>query len=387
MAKFKLPTDPSQLPQTPFYYYDMELLEQTLKTITSQAALYGYHVHYAMKANTESRLLHKIREYGLGADCVSGWEVECAIDNGFSPDNIVFAGVGKSDAEINYALSLGIFAFNCESLEELEVLNELAAAAGKVATVALRINPNVEPDTHKYISTGQSESKFGISYKEVDSALERLSVLKNISIVGLHFHIGSQIRNLESFRELALRVNEIASWFASQGVDLRHLNMGGGLGIEYHNPDQEPIADFATYFRIFHENLYVSPGQTVHFELGRAVVGQCGELITRVLYTKETAGGSLFAIVDAGMTELIRPALYNAHHDVENLTALTEQRPMKHYYIGGPICESSDIFARDIEFPLTRRGDILTIRSAGAYGSIMASRYNMRPLAQSYTDI
>lgn len=375
-------------PQTPFYYYDTELLASTLEAVTSQANRYGYHVHYALKANVEPHILKQIQQAGLGADCVSGYEVQCAIENGFPPEKIVFAGVGKSDHEILYAIDNQIFAFNCESLEELEVINSLAASRNRVVTIALRINPNVQPSTHKYISTGQSESKFGISYTEVDQALAKLDTLANLRITGLHFHIGSQIRNLDSFCELAVRVNEIAQWFEARGIELSHLNMGGGLGIDYTNPDAEPIPDFEGYFAVFNKELKLREGQSVHFELGRSIVAQCGELITRVLYTKTTAGGAHFAITDAGMTELIRPALYQAHHAIENLTASSEStpRPMQRYFIGGPICESSDIFARDIEFPLTRRGDIITLRSTGAYGSIMASNYNMRPIAPSYFD-
>lgn len=382
MPRYTL-TPGTAVPPTPFYYYDLDLLRQTLKVATTEAAKYGYHIHYAMKANVEPHILREIERAGLGADCVSGYEVQCAVENSFAPEKIVFAGVGKSDHEIEYAIKAGIFAFNCESLQELEVVNELAAKQGKTVNVALRINPNVQPETHKYISTGQSESKFGISYTEVDQALAKLHELGNIRIVGLHFHIGSQIRKMESFAELAQRVNEIADWFASKGVELKHLNMGGGLGIDYQNPDAEPIPDFAGYFRTFHENLRVAPGQTVHFELGRSITAQCGELITRVLYTKSTAGGANFAITDAGMTELIRPALYSAHHKIENLTATAEGRPVGLYSIAGPICESSDVFARDIEFPESRRGDVLSIRSTGAYGSIMASNYNMRPIAPS----
>ena len=326
------------VPQTPFYYCDIDLLQRTLQTATTEAARYGYQIHYAMKANAEPHILYEIQQAGLGADCVSGYEVECAIENGFHPSKIVFAGVGKSDREIEYAIRQGIFAFNCESLQELEVINELAGRLGKQVNVALRINPDVRPHTHHYISTGQSESKFGISYAEIDAALAELHAMKN---------------------------------------------MGGGLGIDYNDPDGEPIPDFVGYFRTFHENLRLTPGQTVHFELGRSIVAQCGELITRVLYTKTTAGGAHFVITDAGMTELIRPALYSARHKIENLTAAAERRPIGLCSIAGPICESSDIFARDIEFPESHRGDILSIRSTGAYGSIMASHYNMRPTAPS----
>lgn len=385
MSKYLI-TPGATVPPTPFYYYDLDLLRRTLRTATEEANRYGYHIHYAMKANVERPILHEIQQAGLGADCVSGYEVRCAVENGFAPEKIVFAGVGKSDGEIEYAIEQGIFAFNCESLQELEVIDGLAKAQGRTVNVALRINPDVRPETHRYISTGQAESKFGISYTEVDEALERLNELPHIRIVGLHFHIGSQIRNLKSFAELAERVNEIARWFEERGVTLRHLNMGGGLGIDYERPDEEPIPDFAGYFRTFHDHLKVREDQTVHFELGRSIVAQCGELITRVLFTKTTASGARFAIVDAGMTELIRPALYHAHHEIENLTARAEKeaRPMERYSIAGPICESSDVFAREIEFPESHRGDVLSLRSTGAYGSIMASNYNMRPIAPSF---
>lgn len=371
-------------PQTPFYHYDLSLLRNTLQQCREAASIRGYHVHYALKANVEPQILAQIQQHGFGADCVSGWEVRAAIEAGFAPEKIVFAGVGKSDAEIIYALEQNIFAFNCESLEELEVINELAASLGKTATIALRINPNIEPNTHKYIATGQSESKFGISYTEINQAIENLAKLKNVKIVGLHFHIGSQIVDLESFRELAVKAGKISDWFVERSIQIEHLNMGGGLGIDYEEPLQNPIPDFEAYFRTFADNLNLSPGQQVHFELGRSLVAQCGELITKVLYTKETATGSHFAIVDAGMTELIRPALYGAHHQIVNLTAQTAKRSRRIYNIGGPICESSDIFAREIEFPLTMRGDLIAIRSAGAYGSIMSSHYNMRPTAPSY---
>lgn len=371
-------------PSTPFYFYDVELLQETLAACLTAANSHGYHVHYAMKANVEPRILQEICSAGFGADCVSGWEVRAAVESGFPADKIVFAGVGKSDSEIIYALEQNIFAFNCESLQELKVINELAAAMGKVATIALRINPNIEPATHKYIATGQSESKFGISYTEIDKAIESLATLRNLEIVGLHFHIGSQILDLKSFSELAQKAGLISDWFTDRGIEIRHLNMGGGLGIDYYEPQENPIVDFEAYFRAFAENLVLRPGQQVHFELGRALVAQCGELITRVLYTKETAGGSHFAIVDAGMTELIRPSLYGAYHKIVNISAIGTTRLVERYYIGGPICESSDIFARDIEFPYTMRGDMLSIRSAGAYGSIMASHYNMRPTAPSY---
>lgn len=362
---------------TPFYFYDIELLERTLRAVAGESSKYGYHVHYALKANFNDRILDVIKNYGLGADCVSGNEVRAAIEHGFAPGDVVFAGVGKSDREIRYALENDIFAFNVESLHELEVIDSIAAELGRTARIAFRINPDVDPKTHKHIATGKADSKFGISYTEIDEAIVSLGRLKNVDIVGIHFHIGSQITDMEVFENFANRVNEIERWFTEKGITIEHLNLGGGLGINYQDPDGEPIPDFATYFGIFNRILRVREGQTVHFELGRSIVGQCGELVTRVLYNKVNAYGNDFVIVDGSMTELIRPALYSAYHKIENMTS---EGPEKTYTVAGPVCESTDVFAKNIQLPETKRGDILTLRSAGAYGEAMASRYNLRDL-------
>lgn len=385
MAFYKIPKV-GEVPPTPFYHYDMDLLKRTLLACRQEAERYGYSVHYAMKANVEPPILRAIASEGFGADCVSGWEVQAALENGFPASGVVFAGVGKSDSEMIYALEQDIFCFNCESLEEIQVLDSLAASLNRVARIALRLNPDIEPDTHKHISTGQSGSKFGISLDELQVALSNLGSYKNIEVVGIHFHIGSGILNFQNFIDLSHKVNEINDWFLSKGVSLKHLNMGGGLGIDYSDPDAAPISDFRGYFQAFADNLRVREGQKVHFELGRSIVCQCGELISRVLFTKTTASGEKFAILDAGMTELIRPALYSASHKIENLTSEGEDRPVERYYIAGPICESSDIFARDVEFPHSKRGDLIAIRSCGAYGSIMSSNYNLRPTAKAYFD-
>ncbi|MEG0815134.1 MAG: diaminopimelate decarboxylase [Mucinivorans sp.] len=384
MSLYQIPA--ALVPATPFYYYDMELLSRTLDQCQKVASAHAYVVHYAMKANVEPPVLALIAARGFGADCVSGWEVEAALAAGFPASKIVFAGVGKTDSEMRYALKHNIFCFNCESLQELEVLDSIATQMGLTARVALRLNPDVEPETHKYIATGQAESKFGISFDEVKHALNNISNYQGIRIVGLHFHIGSGILNFSGFEQLALKVNQINAWFAARGVKIDHLNMGGGLGIDYNDPDGGIVPDFEGYFGVFASTLRPMDGQTVHFELGRSMVAQCGELLTRVLFTKRTASGEQFLIVDAGMTELIRPALYSAHHKIENITAQNEakNRPTERYFIGGPICESSDVFAYDIEFPHSERGDLLAIRSVGAYGSIMSSHYNLRPTAAAY---
>jgi len=361
--------------KTPFYYYDIALLERTLAAAAKASKPYNFHVHYAFKANTNAEILTLINQYGFGADCVSGGEVQRAIDSGFTTDKIVFAGVGKSDDEINLALQHDIFCFNAESVAELEVLNELAAKAGKTARVALRINPNVNANTHKYITTGLEENKFGINIWEIDTVIDLLKTLPNVELIGLHFHIGSQITDLSVFKNLCMRVNELNNYFRDKRIDLKVLNVGGGLGVNYHEPDTQAIPDFEAYFSLFNQFLEPYKGQEIHFELGRAMVAQCGSLITKVLYIKNGIKTN-FAIVDAGMTELIRPALYQAYHKIESISSGGEAT--EKYDVVGPICESSDCFGKAVSLPLTKRGDLIAIRTTGAYGEVMASNYNLR---------
>lgn len=370
--------------QTPYYYYDIDLLVATLDAIRNEVAQYpNYHVHYALKANANPKLLSIIQSAGLGADCVSGGEVQRAIDAGFSPADIVYAGVGKSDWEIELGLKHGIMCFNVESLAELEVINELAGRASKVANVCLRINPEVEAHTHTHIITGMAENKFGIALADMQAVIERTLELKYVNFVGLHFHIGSQITDMQDYFALCMRINEIQHELNKKEMFPKVINVGGGLGIDYQHPERKPIADFKSYFRIFSQHLHLRSDQSLHFELGRSIVGQCGSLITRVLYVKQGAVKQ-FAIVDAGMTELIRPALYQAHHKIENLTSSSLEKVK--YDVVGPICESSDVFAKDLLLPLTQRGDLLAIRSAGAYGESMSSMYNCRSLPQTILD-
>lgn len=367
--------------RTPFYYYDLTLLNNTLKEIKKYAANSNYHVHYAIKANANPEILKSICNNGLGVDCVSGGEIKAAIQAGFSTNKIVFAGVGKSDWEIELGLDNDIACFNVESAAELEVIQEIAFQKGKTANVALRVNPNVDAHTHHYITTGLAENKFGINLEMLDKIIERCIELPNIKLQGLHFHIGSQITELEPFQRLCQRINELQDHYEKQNISFETINVGGGLGVDYNNPDNNPIPSFKEYFSIFDSNLILRKGQQLHFELGRSVVAQCGSLITKVLYVKEGVKKK-FAIVDAGFTELIRPALYQAHHKIENITSketLTEK-----YDVVGPICESSDRFGENEILPITKRGDLLALRSAGAYGEIMASQYNCRQLPQSH---
>lgn len=373
---------------TPFYYYDLEVLKRTLDKLSVESKKYGFVVHYALKANTNDKVLSTIRKYALGADCVSGNEVKKAIEIGFPVSDIVFAGVGKSDTEINFALDNDIFCFNCESVQELGVINELALKKKKTARIALRINPNVNANTHHYITTGLEENKFGINMWELDDVLKTLKGISNVKFVGIHFHIGSQITDLSTFKNLCTRVNEIQKWFENHQLEIEHINVGGGLGVNYHQPDAEAIPDLEHYFKIFNEFLDRKPGQKVHFELGRAVVAQCCSLISRVLYIKKGVATN-FAILDAGMTELIRPALYQSYHKIENISSLVI-RPSStifKYDVVGPICESSDCFGKAVELPETKRGDLIALRTAGAYGEAMASNYNLREKAPSvYSD-
>lgn len=380
MTKGNFPIDKFKGLQTPFYYYDTELLRNTLKLVTGEAGKYGYHVHYAVKANANSKILSIVRENGLGADCVSGGEIQACLDAGFPANKIVFAGVGKADWEINLGLDNNIFCFNVESAAELEVINELAEAKNKVASVALRVNPEVDANTHHYITTGLKENKFGINLCQLDEVLDQFARLKNVKLIGLHFHIGSQITDLTSFKGLCARVNEIQENMAKRHMIVEHINVGGGLGIDYQNPDRQSIPDFADYFAIFHQLLKLQPNQTLHFEPGRSIVGQCGSLITKVLYVKK-GSSKQFAIVDAGFTELIRPALYQAYHKIENLTS---ESAVEAYDVVGPICESSDCFGKAVDLNEVHRGDLIALRSAGAYGEIMASQYNCRKLPKAY---
>ncbi len=366
--------------ETPFYYYDLDLLESTLNGIEKEASQYNYHVHYAIKANANPRILSLIQAYGFGADCVSGNEIKRSLDNKFSANKIVYAGVGKSDKEIEMALDANIFCFNCESIPEIEVIDEIAKSKNIVANIALRINPNVNANTHHYITTGIAENKFGINPWEFEEILRLLESSENINLIGLHFHIGSQIVDLSVFKSLCLRINEIQDWFLDHQIIVDHINVGGGFGINYHQPDEEPIPDFKNYFALFNEFLNLKANQEVHFELGRSIVGQCGSLISRVLYVKNGINTN-FAILDAGMTELLRPALYQAFHKIENLSS--KDLPEK-YDVVGPICESSDCFGKAVSLPKTKRNDLIAIRSTGAYGEVMASEYNLRQIAKSF---
>lgn len=367
--------------ETPFYYYDLDILDKTLASVIKHSSVYGFHIHYALKANFNERLLKAIQAAGLGADCVSGNEVLKALEMGFPANKIVFAGVGKSDKEIQLALKENIFSFNVESVQEIEVIASLAKSLKKKARIAIRINPNIDAKTHHYITTGLDENKFGIKTWELSECIEIINRnIEYLELIGLHFHVGSQIQDLSVFKNLCTKVNEFNDWFFERGIDLKVLNVGGGLGVNYHEPESDVIPDFKGYFEVFNKFLVRRPGQEVHFELGRALVAQCGALLSRVLYVKKGLKKN-FIILDAGMTELLRPALYQAYHKVERLEDVTDADLMNTrttYDIVGPICESSDCFAKETELPITNRNDLFAIRTAGAYGEVMSSSYNLR---------
>jgi diaminopimelate decarboxylase len=368
--------------QTPFYYYDTCILRQTLEVIRQETnKMERAVVHYAIKANANPQVLRTIREYGLGADCVSGGEIKAALQAGFSPDKIVFAGVGKADWEINLGLEHGIFCFNVESIPELEIINELAAAKGVVANVEFRVNPDVKAHTHANITTGLAENKFGIALSDIEKVIALAQQMEHVKFIGLHFHIGSQILNMNDFAALCNRVNELLEQFEKHHIKVENINVGGGLGVDYQHPNRQAIPDFQDYFKTINSLIRRREGQVLHFEPGRSVVAQCGSLISKVLYVKQGTNKQ-FAILDAGMTDLIRPALYQAYHKIENISS---ELPMETYDVVGPICESSDVFGKAVDLNQTKRGDYIAIRSAGAYGEIMASQYNCRALPKGYT--
>ena len=366
--------------ETPLYYYDMDLLKRTLELCKRELDKYGYKAHYALKSNINKRILALIKDYGFGADCVSGNEVMWAYEAGFAPEKIVYAGVGKTDKEIRQALEIGIFSFNCESIAEILIIDELAGEMGKKANISLRINPDVDAHTHKFITTGKKENKFGISLNKLLETIDSIKKCQNVELIGIHFHVGSQITDIDVFATLCEKVNVITSWLKENGMSIKSINLGGGLGIDYDNPLENPIADFERYFSTINRYLHVEEGQEVHFEPGRSLVAQCGALISRVLYVKE--GDNIdFLILDAGMNNLIRPALYEANHDIINLTS---SGTLHTYDIVGPVCETSDKFASAKSINEAKRGDLIAILSAGAYGEVMSMRYNLKDIANHY---
>jgi diaminopimelate decarboxylase len=361
---------------TPFYLYDSTILHETCKAINKEIANTHFHVHYAVKANNNDAILNIIQSYGFGVDCVSGNEVKHAINLGFDSKKVVLAGVGKTDKEIDEAIDQAIFSLNIESIEEIEIIEARAKAKSKKINVALRINPNVVANTHHYITTGLETNKNGILYSDLSNALRALKNCQHLNLLGLHFHIGSQITSMEPFRNLCTRINEVFHQLQHDGWRIEHINVGGGLGINYQEPSTDAIPDFKSYFDVYKTHLQIPKNIEIHFELGRSIVAQCGTLISKVLIVKKNASLQ-FIVLDVGMTELLRPALYQAYHKIENISQLSTPSN-ETYDIVGPICESSDCFGKAVRLPITKRGDLFAIRSTGAYGAVMSSAYNMR---------
>lgn len=375
--------------RTPFYFYDMDLFQRTVEEAASCAARYGVDVHYAAKANCDARLMSIIASTGFGADCVSEGELRLALDAGVPASKIEFSGVGKSDREILEAIRAGIGSINVESVQELYIVDAIAEHYGLVANVSLRINPNIDAHTFRYVTSGLYANKFGIPRSEFEAAAKMLSECRNIRFKGLHFHIGSQIRDLENvFTLVCDNANETIAWFESRGFKVENVNLGGGLGVNYEDPDGEQVPDFDTWFRVIAERIDRTGGRRVHVEPGRAFVAQCATLISRVLFVKDS-GSKTFLVLDAGMNNMVRPAFYGAYHRIENLSA--SLRPALGetclYDIVGPVCESSDTWGKNRRMALSVRGDLVAVRSAGAYGQAMQNSYNLRPMAQTvYSD-
>ena len=356
---------------TPCYVYSRAALESAWHTFAAAFSALPHLLCYAVKANPNLAILDLFARRGAGFDIVSGGELERVRAAGADPAKVVFSGVGKTEAEMRLALSCGIFCFNVESEAELERLNAVARAMGRRAPVSLRVNPDVDPKTHPYISTGLRENKFGIPYGQALDLYRRAASLPHLQVRGIDCHIGSQITELSPFLDALDRVLHLVDHLAAEGIHLEHLDLGGGLGIRYR--DETP-PDPREYAHRVAERL-AGRRLTLLLEPGRALVGNAGVLLTRVEYLKHGPARN-FAIVDAGMNDLMRPALYDAWHDI--LPVVPQDGPPRTWDIVGPVCESGDFLGRDRSLAL-EAGDLLAIMSAGAYGMSMASNYNSRP--------
>ncbi len=364
---------------TPFYYYDLDILEKNLLNLKNTLKPFNK-VHFSVKSNTNPRILSVIKNFNLGIDAVSANEIKHCINLGFNPKDIVFAGVGKSDEEIEYGIINNISYFNVESLQEIEVIDSISKKFSKKTTVSIRINPNIKSETHKKIQTGSSDDKFGIDLNDI-SHIPKLRKLENINITGLHFHIGSQIINLKPFHDLCKISNEILNYLRENDIKIKNINVGGGLGIDYEYPENNLLSNFKEFINLFNNEIRLDKNQSIHFELGRSIVGQCGFLISKILYSKKSYDKN-FLILDSGMNNLIRPALYNSKHKISNLTSKNSDH--LNYDVAGPICESSDTFAKDYRLVKSIRGDLIAIHSCGAYAESMSSNYNLRDNINSY---
>ena len=358
---------------TPCFVYSRAVLETAYREFDGAFAAVPHITCYALKANSNLAVLDVFARLGSGFDVVSGGELSRVLAAGGDPRKVVFSGVGKTDAELRQGLELGIHCFNVESASELAHLDRIAGALGKRAPVSLRVNPDVDPRTHPYISTGLKESKFGIEFAEALPLYRRAAGLDNIVVRGIDIHIGSQITALEPYREAATKVLELVDALASEGIRLEHVDLGGGIGIRYHDETPVEITEYAAMIT----KLFRGRSESLLLEPGRRLTGNAGILLTRIAYLKPGAERS-FAIVDAAMNDLLRPALYDAWHDVRPVHRRSDTPRI--WQIVGPVCESADFLARDRELALAE-GDLLAILSAGAYAMVMSSNYNSRPRA------
>jgi diaminopimelate decarboxylase len=359
---------------TPVYVYSAAVIRDRYRALDCAFAGYPHAVHYALKANSTLAIARLLRQLGAGADANSIWEIEVARAAGFPAGEIVFTGVGKSGAELEAAVPLGLKAINVESAGELARIESIAAAAGTVARVAIRVNPDIDALSHPHISTGLKANKFGVALEEAEQLFATLPSRPALALVALHMHIGSQITTLEPFARAAGLLAELSTSLIRRGQPLEYLDIGGGLGISY---DERDVPAAAEYAATMLEPLR-STGLPLVIEPGRSLVGPAGVLVARVVDIKRRDTAGEFALIDAGMTELMRPALYGAFHRIERVQA--SAAAARQYDIAGPVCESSDIVGRDRRLPELAVDDLVAIRDAGAYGAAMASNYNRRPL-------
>ncbi len=370
-------TDLADAVGTPFYCYATATLVRHYRVFAGAFAGVDALVCYAMKANSNQAVLATLAREGAGMDIVSGGELRRALAAGVPGERIVFSGVAKTREEMAQALDAGILCFNVESEPELEALSEVALSKGARAPISIRVNPDVDARTHAKISTGKSENKFGIPISTARAVYDRAAGLPGLAVTGVDMHIGSQITDLDPFDNATRLLAELARDLMGAGHRLDHIDVGGGLGIPYRD-DNEPPPDPERYAAVIRRNT-AGLGLKLVFEVGRLIAGNAGVLVTRVVYVKHGEGRT-FVIVDAGMNDLIRPTLYDAHHEIRPVAAARLSGPRQRADLVGPVCESGDYFALDREMPVLAPGDLVAVMSAGAYGAVQANTYNSRPL-------
>lgn len=356
---------------TPVYVYSRRTLVEHFRRLDEAFSDLPHLICYSIKANSNLAVISTLAEEGAGADIVSGGELYRALRAGVPAEKVVFAGIGKTEAEMSSALRAGILMFNVESLMELEALDRVAGRMGMTADIALRVNPDVDPETHPYVATGLREAKFGVDMEDALALYRRASSLSHVNVVGVHQHIGSQITTVEPFRESLEKVKELVSRLQGEGIEIRYINVGGGFGIPYRREEVPHPRDYAAVLKPLLQDL----GCSVILETGRLIVGNAGVLVTKVLYRKKT-GEKRFLVVDAAMNDLLRPSLYGSYHEI--LPLRRKDGEGEEVDVVGPICESGDFLARERRIQRSEPGEYLAVMSAGAYGFSMSSNYNSR---------